>query len=162
MRECRVRDLREMGAGWARGGREGGREGGDVRGAGRAMTERRWRARRDAGMLGGFSVVISATGAGERSVFPENVTQRVLRPQTALFHPFFYVFSALAHAGGLGTRFAAHSHRVTRAAPLLSARISLAVITPSLVCQTQNKIISKRFTRFASFFLFCFCVRLLV
>ena len=42
--------------------------------------------------------------------------------------------------------------RVTRAAPLLSARISLAVITHSLVCQTQNKIISKRFTRFASFF----------
>ena len=62
-------------------------------GAGRAMTERRWRARRDAGMLGGFSVVISATGAGERSVFHENVTQRVLRPQTALFRPFFYVFS---------------------------------------------------------------------
>lgn len=61
-------------------------------GAGRAMTERRWRARRDAGMLGGFSVVISATGAGERSVFPENATQRVLRPQTALFHPFFYIF----------------------------------------------------------------------
>lgn len=57
------------------------------------MTERRWRARRDAGMLGGFSVVISAMGAGERSVFPENVTQRVLRPQTALFRPFFYVFS---------------------------------------------------------------------
>ena len=46
----------------------------------------------------------------------------------------------------------ARSHRVTRAAPHLSARISLAVITPSLVCQTQNKIISKRFTRFASFF----------
>lgn len=61
-------------------------------GAGQAMTERRWRARRDAGMLGGFSVVISATGAGERSVFPENATQRVLRPQTALFHPFFYIF----------------------------------------------------------------------
>lgn len=56
------------------------------------MTERRWRARRDAGMLGGFSVVISAADAGERSVFPENATQRVLRPQTALFHPFFYIF----------------------------------------------------------------------
>lgn len=46
--------------------------------------------------------------------------------------------------------------RVTRAAPLLSARISLAVITPSLVYQTQNKIISKRFTRFASFFFVLF------
>ena len=95
LRECRVRDLREMGVGWVRDGYGMGatcRRWWCCAGAGRAMTERRWRARRDAGMLGGFSVVISATGAGERSVFPENVTQRVLRPQTALFHPFFYIF----------------------------------------------------------------------
>ena len=115
-------------------------------GAGRAMTERRWRARRDAGMLGGFSVVISATGAGERSVFPENVTQRVLRPHTTLFRPFFYVFHSRSRRWSRNAVCPPHSHRVTRATPHLSARISLAVITPSLVCPMQNQIISERFT----------------
>lgn len=95
-------------------------------------------------------------GRGGTVGFPRKRNSARFTASNRHFSPVFLCFFTLAPADGLGARFAARSHRITRAAPHLSARTSLAVITPLLVCQTQNKIISKRFTRFASFFFVLF------
>ena len=137
LRECRVRDLREMGVGWVRDGCDvqamvvlcGCGAGDD----GAAMA----RAARC-----GYARLIFccrlADECGGTVGFPRKRNSARFTASKSPFLPVFLCFSALAPAGGLGTRFAAHSHRVTRAAPHLSARISVAVITPALAWQTQN------------------------
>ena len=145
-----MRDLREMGVGWVR-------DGCDVQamvvlcgcgaGDGGAATARGAMRGCSADFL--LSSRRRARGNGRFSPKTQLSAFYGLKP------PFFTRFSMFFHSRSRRWYRNAVCRpliRVTRATPHLSARISLAVITPSLVCQTQNKIISKRFTRFASFF----------
>ena len=140
LRARRVRDLREMGVGWVR-------DGCDVQarvvmcvcgvgddGAVAARAARCGDARR-------IFCCHLGDGHGGTVGFPRKRNSARFTASNRPFSPVFLCFFTLAPACGLGTRFSTHSHRVTRATPHLSARISLAVITPSLVCQTQNQII---------------------
>lgn len=140
LRECRVRDLREMGVGWVRDGCDvqamvvlcGCGAGDD--GAVAARAARCGDARR-------IFCCHLGDGRGGTVGFPRKRNSARFTASNRHFSPVFLCFSALAPAGGIETRFATHSHRVTRAAPHLSARFVLAMITPSLACHTQNQII---------------------
>lgn len=130
-----MRDLREMGVGWVRDGCDvqakvvacGGGAGDD--GAAMARAARCGDARR-------IFCCHLGDGRGGTVGFPRKRNSARFTASNRHFSPVFLCFFTLAPADGLGARFSS----------------ALAVITPSLVCQTQNKIISKRFTRFASFF----------
>ena len=144
LRECRVRDLREMGVGWVRDGCDvqamvvlcGCGAGDD--GAVMARAARCGDARR-------IFCCHLGDGRGGTVGFPRKRNSARFTASNRPFSPVFLCFFTLAPADGLGARFATRSHRITRAAPLLSARTSLAVITPSLACLLQNYIMSDRF-----------------
>lgn len=145
LRECRVRDLREMGEGWVRDGCDvqamvvlcGCGAGDD--GAAMARAARCGDARR-------IFCCHLGDGRGGTVGFLRKRNSARFTASNLPFSPVFLCFFTLAHAGGLGVRFATHSHRVTRAALRLSTRIFLAVTTLSLAWQTQNPTISERFT----------------
>ena len=140
-----ARDGCGMGVGWVRGGREVCaraavcRCGAGDDGAAMARAARCGDARRI------FCCHLGDGRGGTVGFLRKRNTAR-FKASNHPFSPVFLCFFTLAPAGGLGTRFAAHSHRVTRAASRLSARISLTVTTLSLVCPMQNQIISERFT----------------
>ena len=140
LRARQVRNLHGMGVGWVRDGCDvqarvvlcGCGAGDD--GAATARAARCGECRR-------IFCCHLADERGGTVGFPQKRNSARFTASNRLFSPVFLYFFALAPAGGLGARFAARSHRVTRASPLLSARISVAVITPTFACHTQNQII---------------------
>ena len=108
LRECRVRDLREMGVGWVRDGCDvqamvvvcGCGAGDD--GAAMARAARCGDARR-------IFCCYLGDGRGGTVGFPRKRNSARFTASNRHFSPVFLCFFTLAPAGGIGTRFAAHS-----------------------------------------------------
>ena len=123
LRECRVRDSREMGVGWVRDGCDvqamvvlcGCRAGDD--GAAMARAARCGDARR-------IFCCHLGDGRGGTVGFPRKRNSARFTASNRPFSPVFLYFFTLAPVGGLGARFATRSRRVTRVEPHTSARIS--------------------------------------